>query len=831
MKFYKALRSLGTPLPGVVRAVSTLETLPELTRSALIFALVALLAGFSLDLIHSHWRPLVDGVESYLFYGAGMLGFAFAMVPRIKRPAPMEIFNKISHEIATTSGEEFYRRLVAQLSQQLQADYVCLSANLPGVPGQAQVLAFFGEGRWWTFQDYPLAGSLCEKIQRNGQLVCDREMASDFGQERFFDEKGLSTLIGAPLFNDAGMPIGVLSTMWREAPSQPAQIAALLARFAERAALEVQRAGDLERLANSEERYRAFLENSADAIWRLDFNPPVPPALAASEQVEHIIHHGFIAECNRTLARIYGYASVNDLIGKPLRDLLDPGDMVRMKALLRRVVESGYHVQDLEWHDRVGDDHWHWFSHSAVGVVEHGELKRLWGTLRDITERKVHLATLEYQASHDSLTGLVNRYVLYSRIQNAINECSRGRRMCALMLIDLDRFKEINDTLGHHSGDLLLKQVGPRLAALLPEHATLARLGGDEFAILLSECAAPSEAEDLTRTVLAALAQPFDVEGLKVEMGGCAGVVFYPMHGQDTSTLMRCADVSMYKAKTTASGYCVYSPDFDEHSPRRLLLLTDLNHALRQDALSVHYQPKIDVGTGRVTGVEALLRWQHPTHGWISPGQFIPVAESTELIRPLTLWVMDHALAQQAQWRAQGLELHVAVNLSARNLMDERLPDTIHALLERHGVPPDQLELEITESAVMAEPLRALEVLSEIHDMGVKLSIDDFGTGYSSLAYLRRLPIDMLKIDLSFVVHMNQNDQDAMIVHTIINLAHNLGLGVVAEGVENEATLSALAEIGCDQAQGYLMGRPMPAAQIAELYATHAHWRQAAAVG
>src|SRR5690606_7322965 len=287
----------------------------------------------------------------------------------------------------------------------------------------------------------------------------------------------------------------------------------------------------------------------------------------------------------------------------------------------------------------------------------------------------------------------------------------------------------------------------------------------------------------------------------------------FPEHGQDSNTLMRCADIAMYLAKRDRLGWALYRPELDEHSPRRLALITDLGPAMRDNQLYLMFQPKIDLHSGHLTGFEALLRWRHPVHGSVPPEQFIPLAEMGEVIRPLTLWVIEQALMQLQEWYRQGMATCVAVNISPRNLLDEDYPEQLERLLRHYRVPADALQLEITEGALIADPERALAVIQRIHALGVRLAIDDFGTGYSSLSYLQRLPLDTLKIDMSFVRQMLLSHADAMIVHSTIGLAHNLGLRVVAEGVEDAATLEMLREIGCDEAQGYHIARPLPAAQ------------------
>jgi len=415
-----------------------------------------------------------------------------------------------------------------------------------------------------------------------------------------------------------------------------------------------------------------------------------------------------------------------------------------------------------------------------------------------------------HQALHDALTGLPNRTMLRDRTDQAIHQADRELVPAALLLIDLDRFKEVNDTLGHHYGDQLLVQVGERLQAALRQVDTVARLGGDEFAVLLPRIETGEGATTVARKLQDVLEEPFLLEDLALDVEASIGVAVYPQHGSDADELLQHADIAMYVAKETHAGFVLFDPAQDQHSPRRLALLGELRRAIESDQLVLHYQPKVDAHSGRVLGVEALVRWQHPEHGLIPPGEFIPLAERTGLIGPLTHYVLDAALRQCQQWRQAGHELAVAVNISARRLLDVEFPDEVASLLARWEVPARLLVVEITESTIMADPDRALEILGRLDAMGVQLSIDDFGTGYSSMAYLKSLPVHELKVDRSFVTQMNSDSRDAVIVRSTIDLGRNLGLRVVAEGVEDQTTLQELDVLGCDAIQGYYVSRPVP---------------------
>lgn len=428
-----------------------------------------------------------------------------------------------------------------------------------------------------------------------------------------------------------------------------------------------------------------------------------------------------------------------------------------------------------------------------------------------------NLHDLEFQATHDSLTGLPNRTQLHRDATQALRKVAGTKQELGLLLLDLDKFKEVNDTLGHRTGDQILKQVSRRLlTALEPYDALLARLGGDEFAIVLRSISNAEQASTIASAVLAALRQPLEVEGIFIELGGSIGVAVYPLHGGTSHALLRCADVAMYSAKTTPGSVNLYDSGLDTHNPRRLAMITELGTAIRSQQLIVYFQPRYALQGNHWCSSEALVRWQHPRLGFIPPGEFVQFAEASELIRPLTLNVARQAVKQLSLWRHSGLNLSVSVNLSTRNLLDVTLPEALADLLREFDVPAAALELEITETALMTDPERAMQVVNRMAALGMRLSIDDFGTGYSSLAYLKRLPLHSLKIDRSFVRDMLLDEQDAIIVRSTIGLAHSLGLQVVAEGVEDWATLARLREYGCDEAQGYVLSKPQPAAIAGE---------------
>ncbi len=453
------------------------------------------------------------------------------------------------------------------------------------------------------------------------------------------------------------------------------------------------------------------------------------------------------------------------------------------------------------------------FDLGTVGIVLFGLVLVIFQYLvGELLKSKSRSDKLQRIATTDELTGLGNREEFHAVIGRRIAAAGESDGRFAVLLMDLDRFKEINDTLGHHYGDVLLKELGPRLTSSIGEGGFVARLGGDEFGILLAEDTDDIAVLDVVMTRLfQSVSQPFTADELSLEVGASVGVARFPQDGADSHALLRCADIAMYAAKETQTEYKIYDAEQNQHSKRRLGVLSGIRHALLHDEIVVHYQPIIDLDQMRVRGAEGLVRWQHPEHGLIPPGAFVQTVEQTGLIGPLTRHVLERSIAECAAWRKDGREMSVAVNLSVRNLLDRDLPKEIERLLSDYGLPPEALQLEITESMIMSDPERALSTVSRLSGLGARLSVDDFGTGYSSLANLRKMPIDELKIDRSFVSPMLVNESDLIIVRSTINLGHDLGLNVIAEGVEDNPTLEQLAVLGCDLAQGYHVSKPMPA--------------------
>jgi diguanylate cyclase (GGDEF)-like protein len=502
----------------------------------------------------------------------------------------------------------------------------------------------------------------------------------------------------------------------------------------------------------------------------------------------------------------------------------DDREIVRLawqEALLGHKVEVESRVQapgeQTRWFRRV----FHPFLDNDGSVV------RIDGLMDDTTEFKESIERLHFLATTDSLTALPNRALFLDRFNQAIAGAKRERnKQVVLVLLDMDHFKEINDTLGHPAGDEVLRQAAQRMSRVLRGSDTLARLGGDEFAVLLPDAVdGKASAEIVAKNILDCFAEPFWFLKNELYLGVGIGISIYPDHGDDVDVLMSRADVAMYGAKHRDVGFLFYDPETDPHTQERLQLSSDLRHALERNEFVLHYQPQIDISSGCMIGVEALIRWNHPEHGVIFPDQFIPFAEKTGLINPITEWVLHTAITQCRTWQSAGTDVRIAVNVTARSFQDLLLVEKLETLLRGEGacLAPDRIEIEITENVLMEDIEHGAKAIGRLRNLGVSVAIDDFGTGYSSLAYLKKLPIHSIKIDKSFVLNMTEDDNDAAIVRSTIDLAHNLGYLVIAEGVENQDALGLLESLGCDHAQGYHISHPLPADELV-FWANDSSW-------
>ncbi len=540
----------------------------------------------------------------------------------------------------------------------------------------------------------------------------------------------------------------------------------------------------------------------------------------ATEGIFQTTPEGRYLNANPALARIYGHASPDELVAH-LHDIQRQLYVLpQRRGEFVRLMQAHGVVRNFESQVYRRDGHIIWISENARAVRDvDGSVQFFEGTVVDITERKQHEAVLEHQASHDSLTGLPNRSLLRDRIEQAIVKAQRDNHLVAVVFVDLDHFKLINDSLGHHVGDRLLLEVADRLLACVRGHDSVARQGGDEFVLVLTELHEENEILAIVSRLLEIISQPWMDEGQEYGLSCSVGISCYPQDGGDPDALLRCADAAMYKAKESGrSTYHFYTPELNLAISERLELENSLRHALEREEFRVYYQPRIDVASGRIIGAEALIRWDCPGKGIIPPDSFISIAEETGLIIPIGQWILEEACRQNSAWQRAGLPpINVSVNLSPIQFRHTGLVQSVASALAQAGLDPAFLELELTESFVMHDAERINVAMKSLKTLGVDIAVDDFGTGYSSLSYLKRFPVDRLKVDKSFVRDIDNDPDDAAIVRAIITLGHALGLKVVAEGVETLAHLEFLRQHGCDELQGYYFSRPIPALEMEAL--------------
>lgn len=589
-------------------------------------------------------------------------------------------------------------------------------------------------------------------------------------------------IFAAPLMNAHETPVGaVMAVVDVSGPR------ALLAQVTESEAA----------LRDSEQRYRGLVEASPDGIALSDVQ-------------------GKILVANRVLAELVGVADASTLVGRSVIDLGTPEDAEAAQGHLQSVLLGSLDHFEHAMRRRNGTvipvD-----IHSAVVPNGRETPRQIISTIRDVSRFKALERDLEYKANYDTLTGLPNLNLLQSRVRKALAARGTGlssRRPLAFLLVDLERFKEVNDTFGHGYGDRLLVEVAQRLSDATTDSAFVARVGGDKFAVVLPE-AGEEAAIETARRLVDGLRRPFDVKGHELMTSGNIGVAVFPRHGRSFAALLRTAEIAMYVAIQSRSSVVVYNRGIDEYRPEHLDMISDLHRAIERNEFVVHYQPMADVKTGRFSAVEALVRWQHPTRGLVPPNDFIPLAERTDIIMPMTYDILAKAIRDAQQWRKHHRDFAVSVNLSARNLADPNLATRVFGILSDAGADPAGLKVELTESAIVADQERAADLLANLRAGGVRVVIDDFGVGFTALAQLARLPIDEIKIDRGFVTDMASNQSNASIVRSMIELGHSLGLTVVAEGVESRRVWDLLLVLGCDIAQGYYLSRPVPAAELA----------------
>lgn len=569
-----------------------------------------------------------------------------------------------------------------------------------------------------------------------------------------------------------------------------------------------QRAKSEAELAQARERHRAFIQASHDSIWSVDVQEPIDVSLPPDAQIALLREHACIGDANAAFARDY-QLEPQQVIGRRLFGFMPE---LFKGSSLRDWIDRDYRLTERELRLRVKADEQHWLSLTLLGVVEDGKLVRIWGARRNITDRKRYQSLLEHLAFRDPLTGLLNRQRLVSEVNELIDQGTARNTgaVASLLLLDLNQFKDVNDTLGHGAGDEVLRQMKARFdEALVDENAIAARLGGDEFGVFVRGVGTAEGAMRIGQAITDALAPPFIIGGGKFHVSASIGAAIYPTHGKTFSELSRAADEAMYHAKQTGGGVRLFSRNTVVFERRKLLLLADLPEAIERGELLLEFQPIINCLTQRPVRMEALVRWNHPEYGRLSAQDFVYKAEMSDSIRVLTRWVIEEALHAAHDWQASAPGVGVSINISPRLLGDSSIVAHLQGSIQKFGLSARLVDLEITETSLIHNPDRAAQILADCRALGFSIVIDDYGVGFCSLAYLRRLPLKGLKMDASFVSRVTESAEDAVIVQSTITLAHNLGLTVVAEGVEDRATLQFLEAHGCDFAQGYDISRPM----------------------
>jgi diguanylate cyclase (GGDEF)-like protein len=644
--------------------------------------------------------------------------------------------------------------------------------------------------------------SILPNLKHNKWSWFNRSELSDFEANNFITESNLE-YVGSVILSDAhNYPLGVVVVLLEDKEVMNDLLMDFLLMASVRIRSELEYMHSQKMILKSSHQYRAFISKSNEAIVDVALNPAVVTDLTVEEQLSKIKRSAVIKEINPEFHRLFeisGECEFSEVLA-----------IKSLRHVLNYVLNSGFSSERIEVIHETSYGETKWISCRCMSEIENGLLTRIWLIIQDVTESKMHIQDLEYKTRHDALTGLPNRIAIRDTLNSQIDQALQFGVKVGLLLLDLDRFKEINDALGHHYGDVLLKKIEPRIKPILKKYrASLSRLGGDEFAVIMPSIQSTKEARQLATEIICKIKEPFDLGQLNVEISGSIGISIFPEDGADSGTLLRCADIAMYKAKSSPGGILNYKDNLDDNSPRRLSIMASMGAGLRDGQFYLCYQPKVHLESNSVRSCEALIRWDHPELGVISPVEFIPLAEMNDSIILITEWVIDSALTQIGKWVESGMPIKVSINVSPRNLLDENLIQYLSQKLIEYEVPAHLLEIEITESALMADPDRALETLNKISALGVSISVDDFGTGYSSLVYLRQLPLDTLKVDITFVRNMCNNEQDHIIVNSIIQLAHNLSLTVVAEGAEDLQTVEALKAMKCEDIQGFYFSKPL----------------------
>jgi len=688
--------------------------------------------------------------------------------------------------------EAFYKTCVMNLAKVYDAKFAFIGL-LKSSKQDVKTRAVWAANQYVDNFEYSLEGTPCKDILDLTAELIPRDASKLYADDTMLVDMGVESYFGAPLIGADGQLIGLVSVMDVKPMELNSWTAPILGVFASRIVAETERHTALVKLRHSQNALTQAQHIARIGSFEWDYQNDM---VYWSQEAVSLL--GWQQESN-TFGDLDNYL-----------DLVHRDDKAAANQLLHAAT-AGQESVAQEHRLQLADGRVRYIELRAHNLFDPIRQRNIViGTIYDITERRVQEQTLEQIASYDSLTGLPNRWSLQLKLEETVAKASRENSRFCLALLDLDGFKEVNDTLGHYAGDHLLHLLKPRLESVIRPGDFVARLGGDEFAFVFDPILRDGEEVILAKQLRQAIMQPFDIDSTQIQIGGSVGLSIYPDHGDEPGELLRRADVAMYQAKRNMTGYALYDAERDPYGPRRLSLINDIRQAIDNGDLVLYYQPKVETQSCKMCGVEALVRWQHPIHGFIPPNEFIPLCEVSDIIHTLTDYVMRQALRDVAQWRQHGHDVKVAVNISARDLMDHALPNRVSAVLKETRATANMLQLEITENDLMHDPDRAKTTVQALCDMGVGLCIDDFGTGYSSLSYLKHLRVQELKIDQSFVRDILEDENDAVIVRSIIDLAHSLGLNVTAEGVESAEVLDVLSKYGCKQVQGYHILRPAP---------------------
>lgn len=718
-----------------------------------------------------------------------------------------EAFGLIARDSSALVGNQFFRSLTKNLADALRVRWAFVARPTDPKRSRCRVIAFWSGNGWTEPFEYPIQGTPCEHVVAGDFQYFPSNVQTRFPEDGWLRDQGVSSYMAVPLVDSPGRLLGHMGVMHDGPMDASLPLESILRIFAARAGAELERQTAEEALRESEERYRNLVENAHDMIQSVD------PA-------------GRLLFVNRAWLDTMGYQE-QEVSSLTLFQLFHPESADHCREVFHRLV-AGESPVLIEAVFVAKDGRAIPVEGSATGRYVNGRLVATHAILRNMTERREWEARLAQVTRHDHLTNLPNRAVFLDRLDQALVRvrARRAGRPLAVLILDLDRFKLVNETLGHAAGDRMLLAVAQRLSGALRDGDTVARLGGDEFAVLLPEIAKVGDTAIVVGKIFSTLKAPFVIDSHELFMTASIGISVAPDDAEESGALLKNADAAMYRAKDQGRNtYQLYSPAMNVSQLERLSLESNLRHALERDEFIVHFQPQVELRSGRVVGMEALVRWRHPEWGLVSPARFIPVAEETGLIIPIGERVLRAACAQNRMWQEQGVPpFRMSVNLSARQFQQPDLKAMVARVLRETGLDARWLDLELTESLLMSDADRTVATLNALHAMGIGLALDDFGTGYSSLSYLKRYPIDTIKIDQSFVRHITTEADDAAIAIAIIAMANSLKLTVVAEGVETEEQKAFLVQQGCDAIQGYLLSRPLPAEEITA-------WLRAGGVG